>query len=101
TDTDRDSTIIDRDPGNNSAIGFVNFVPPAAADLAVAVTGAPDPVRVGDALTYTVTVTNLGPSDASAATLTVTLPAGAAFDLAMTSRFLSQLYPDLLGRPID
>src|SRR5207302_1117043 len=52
-------------------------------------------------LTSTIIVTTSVPSGALAATLAVTLPAGATFDSATTSRFLSQLYPDLLGRPID
>ncbi len=46
------------------------------ADLSVVKTDAPDPVTAGQTLTYTVTVTNAGPSDALSVTATDTLPAG-------------------------
>lgn len=41
-----------------------------SADLAVAVTWAPHPVTIGAALTYTITVTNLGPADSTSFWLT-------------------------------
>lgn len=50
-----------------------------AADLAVAKADSPDPVLVGSPLTYTVTVTNNGPSTATGVSLTDTLPAGVTF----------------------
>jgi uncharacterized repeat protein (TIGR01451 family) len=50
-----------------------------AADLAVSKVGSPDPVAVGASLTYTITVTNNGPSTATGVTLTDTLPAGVTF----------------------
>ena len=49
------------------------------ADLSVSMTDSPDPVNVGQQLTYTLAVTNGGPSAASAVTLTDTLPAGVKF----------------------
>ena len=49
------------------------------ADLAVTKTDSPDPVTVGNQLTYTITVTNNGPSAATAVTMTDTLPTGETF----------------------
>ncbi|HEY3129920.1 MAG TPA: DUF11 domain-containing protein, partial [Acidobacteriota bacterium] len=50
-----------------------------AADLSVNKSAAPNPVIVGNNLTYTVTVTNNGPSAATAVALTDSLPAGVTF----------------------
>ncbi|MDY7079798.1 MAG: hypothetical protein SXV54_23185 [Chloroflexota bacterium] len=57
----------------------------AEADLAVAKSDAPDPATVGYPLTYTVTVTNDGPSAATGVILTDTLPVSAAFDLGLVT----------------
>jgi uncharacterized repeat protein (TIGR01451 family) len=46
------------------------------ADIAIAKSAYPDPVRAGETLTYTLTVTNYGPLDAKDATISDTLPAG-------------------------
>jgi uncharacterized repeat protein (TIGR01451 family) len=54
--------------------------PEPEADLSVAKTDAPDPVRVGDALTYTLAVTNAGPSAATGVVLTDMLPDGVRLD---------------------
>ncbi len=51
----------------------------ARADLAVTQTDNPDPVIANGTLTYTVSVTNNGPSTAQSVTLTDTLPATATF----------------------
>jgi uncharacterized repeat protein (TIGR01451 family) len=50
-----------------------------AADLALAMTDAPDPVATRTALTYTVTVANHGPASATEVVLTDALPADAVF----------------------
>jgi uncharacterized repeat protein (TIGR01451 family) len=51
----------------------------ARADLAVTKTDSPDPVTAGTNLTYTIGVTNNGPSDAQAVSLTDSVPAGTTF----------------------
>src|SRR5690242_19766641 len=56
---------------NNSATVTTTVTP--AADVAVTMS-APTSVSVGQSLTYTINVTNNGPSDASGVVLTDTLP---------------------------
>lgn len=67
----------DANTADNSATATTTVLP--AADLSLAVTDAPDPVVAGSVLVYTATVSNNGPSPASAVTLTDTLPSGATF----------------------
>ena len=54
----------------------------SAADLSVSVIDAPDPATTGGALSYTVTASNAGPSQAADASITSILPAGAVFQSA-------------------
>ena len=49
------------------------------ADLSITKTDSPDPVNTGSNLTYTITVTNNGPSAATNASWSDTLPAGTTF----------------------
>ena len=51
----------------------------AVADLEVTVTDSPDPTSVGNELTYSATVKNLGPDKAKTAKIAVKLPTGAEF----------------------
>ena len=75
------STTTDPNPKNNRATTAVTTtsptkaVPESGADLAVTLTGSPDPAVADTDLTYTIVVTNNGPGSANA-TLTDVLPAG-------------------------
>ena len=64
-------------PGNNSATEttLVNSV----ADLTLTKTDSADPIVAGGSLTYTLTISNIGPSDATGVTLTDTLPISTMF----------------------
>jgi uncharacterized repeat protein (TIGR01451 family) len=53
--------------------------PPDSADLSLAIAGDPDPVLVGATLTYTLTVSNGGPSAATGVVLSQTLPDAVTF----------------------
>jgi len=58
------------------------FIVPAAtmpADLSLTMQDTPDPIGVGQSLTYTVTIANNGPHEATAVTLTDTFPTGVTF----------------------
>ena len=60
--------------------------PPTDADLKLTMTDAPDPVRAGANLVYTVTVTNQGPAAATGVTLTDKLPANVNFVSAVPAQ---------------
>lgn len=55
-------------------------------DIAIGMTSAPDPVAAGLSLAYTLTVTNSGPSAATAVTVSNRLPAGVSFVSANASQ---------------
>jgi hypothetical protein len=57
-----------------------------AADMTLGVTADLNPVNVGDDLTYSIVVTNLGASSASSAKLTNTVPANTTFLTAVPSQ---------------
>jgi uncharacterized repeat protein (TIGR01451 family) len=67
------SNTTENDPTDNSTSEDTVVI--TAADLALNLVGAPDPVIAGELLTYTLTITNDGPSDASGVVVTTTLPA--------------------------
>jgi uncharacterized repeat protein (TIGR01451 family) len=56
------------------------------ADLAITKSGSPDPVGVGQTLTYTLTVTNSGPHVAPSVRTTDNLPSGVAYQSAAASQ---------------
>jgi uncharacterized repeat protein (TIGR01451 family) len=82
-DTQGNSGVI----ANGWSLGLtcVKTVNPASL-LAAGMVHAPDPVFIGDYLSYLVTVTNLGPDNATNVVLTDTLPAGAVFNSATLSQ---------------
>ena len=63
----------DSNPGNNQASGSLVFI--GAADLDITKTDSPDPVVAGTNLTFTMTVTNNGPSAANNVVVSDLLPA--------------------------
>jgi uncharacterized repeat protein (TIGR01451 family) len=69
--------VTDPTPGNNSATDTDTLA--AQADISVTKVDSPDPVVAGTDLTYTITVTNAGPSNADSAAITDNLPAGTTF----------------------
>ena len=74
---------VDLDPNANLTLDFGLA---ALADLQVIKSDDPDPVTAGDTLTYTVVVTNHGPSPASNVVMTDQLPPGVTFTSVDTSQ---------------
>jgi uncharacterized repeat protein (TIGR01451 family) len=68
----------DPDLTNNSATETTRVSAPDP-DLAVTMSGSPDPVRAGGNITYAITVRNAGPADAAGVVLDDPLPAGTTF----------------------
>ena len=56
-----------------------------SADLALQMTDSPDPVRLGDKLTYTLTVINRGPDTAEAVTMSASLPPNGGHEVSSGS----------------
>ena len=89
------STEPELNPLNNS-IGIRTIVAPPSSDLAVGLTDAPDPTIVGAPLTYTLSVTNKGPSSANAVIVTNILPAS----VRVTSAYSSDGSVDVAGNVV-
>jgi uncharacterized repeat protein (TIGR01451 family) len=68
------STDPELNPLNNS-VSISTIVVPPVCDLAVGLSGFPNPTIVGGSLTYTVSVTNNGPATASGVVVSNSLPA--------------------------
>ncbi|MCL5959431.1 MAG: DUF11 domain-containing protein, partial [Chloroflexi bacterium] len=64
---------------------FLTYTP-ATADLSITNSASPNPATVGTNLTYTIDVTNNGPSPATGVTLTDTLPSGVLFRSVSSSQ---------------
>ena len=67
----------DTNTANNTSSVTTTVTP--SADLAVTKTDTPDPVLAGNNITYTINVTNNGPSDATSVSLTDAIPASTTF----------------------
>ena len=72
--------------GNLAASDETLFIDAGCADLAITKADNPDPVTQGQTLTYALTVSNKGPSDATGVTVTDELPAEVAFVSATPSQ---------------
>ncbi|MGH2592957.1 MAG: proprotein convertase P-domain-containing protein [Anaerolineae bacterium] len=68
-----------------------------AADLSFTKTDSPDPVTVGQILTYTLAVNNAGPSNAASVTVTDTLPGGVTLQSVSSSQGGCTALPCSLG----
>src|SRR3989449_4931531 len=73
----------------NRSIQPAAVIPSPQTDLAITKTDAPDPVVAGSPLTYTLMVTNNGPSSSTGATVVDTLPLGVTFVSAPGCTFTS------------
>src|SRR5213078_1941138 len=67
-------------------LGAAPSVAGADADLSLTKAASPEPVLIGQLLSYTLTVQNLGPSDVTAAQATDTLPPGVTYESATPSQ---------------
>jgi uncharacterized repeat protein (TIGR01451 family) len=76
---------VDFNPANNVATAVTRVDPPLA-ELALGLSDAPDPVLQGGVLTYSVSVTNNGPSTATGVTITSALPASVVYLGAVASQ---------------
>ena len=70
------SSTPDPNSGNNSATGRVSFT--ASADVGIVKSAAPNPVVAGTSVTYTMTISNAGPSTATNVVVKDTIPAEVA-----------------------
>jgi uncharacterized repeat protein (TIGR01451 family) len=73
------ATATDRDNNTSEFSRATSVTPSPLADLSLSLDGEPNPVLVGDDLTYTVVVSNNGPSRATNVTVTDALPSNATF----------------------
>ena len=67
------------DPDNSNNRKSVSTTVSASADVSIAKVDSPDPVIAGNLLTYTITVTNAGPSSAQNVKIQDPLPVGTTF----------------------
>jgi uncharacterized repeat protein (TIGR01451 family) len=81
----------DPDTANNTASATTTVNP--AADLSITKTDSPDPVHQGQPLTYTIKVTNNGPSTATGVTLTDQFGKNAGFGSVTTTQGTCSLKP--------
>lgn len=72
-------SLTDYNLANNSATASTIVVDSTMADLSIAQTDSPDPVEVGSLLTYSITINNQGPANATGVVVTDTLPANVDF----------------------
>ena len=81
----------DPNTSNNTATTTTNAVP--TADISVTKTDSPDPVHLGQNLTYTIVVANGGPSTATGVKLIDALPKNAGYGSVSTSQGTCSIKP--------
>jgi uncharacterized repeat protein (TIGR01451 family) len=86
------STTADTDGTNNSSTATTT-VNARSADLSVTKTASPEPVHIGQKLTYSIVVTNNGPDTANGVSLIDYLPKNAGFGSATPSQGTCTLKP--------
>ncbi len=84
TNTGAVSNSSDTHPANDSSDDTTTIN--SSSDLSSQITATPGPYQTGQAITYTVTITNTGPSTASAVSLSDAIPATATLQSATTSQ---------------
>ncbi|MFA6339087.1 MAG: fibronectin type III domain-containing protein, partial [Candidatus Paceibacterota bacterium] len=84
---------------SSSAAVTVNnaTLPTASADLSITKTSSPNPVTAGNSLTYTLTVANSGPDDASNVVVSDTLPSALTSTTISSSQGSCSAFPCNLG----
>jgi uncharacterized repeat protein (TIGR01451 family) len=80
------ATESDPDTNNNTASADATVQVPAKADLKLTIAAAPSPVQTGQNLTYTFTVSNAGPNDATNVNLSDPIPQNAAYISSNTAQ---------------
>jgi len=78
------TTLPDPDLSNNTTIAETTIVP--VADLSISQSNSLNPANIGATLNYELSVSNAGPSPATAVTVTDTLPAGVIYSSAIPGR---------------
>lgn len=73
------SQTADSNLANNSATATTSVTTTASTDLSITKTDSPDPVLSGNNLTYTITVDNIGPNNATNVEISDPLPGGTTF----------------------
>lgn len=68
------SDATDTNTANNTSTATVNVVAAGSADLSISKTDSPEPVTIGNDLTYTIALTNNGPASASTPAWSDTIP---------------------------
>jgi uncharacterized repeat protein (TIGR01451 family) len=87
------------DASNNIVAAYTTVI--RETDLGIAKIGQPDPVVAGTALTYTLVITNYGPSDSTGARLFDILPGDVSFNSAASSTDCAELAPDTITCDVD
>jgi uncharacterized repeat protein (TIGR01451 family) len=88
------SDTADLDKDNNSVTGTINVT--TQSDLSIVIEGSSEPAAAGQELTYSITVANDGPSDATNVVTTDALPEGANLSTTTSSQGTCSLTDNLV-----